>query len=547
VPRLILGPVLRHVGATDATIWVETDGRCEVEVLGHSTRTFQVGGHHYAVLTVLRLDPGASTPYEVRLDGELVWPEADSPFPPSRIRTIDPDAPLRLVFGSCRVGFPYHPPYTAPREAHKLGRGHDALHGVVRRMLEDDESAWPDAVLMLGDQVYADEVSPDALAFIRSRRSTEGEPGEEVADFEEYTRLYWESWSNPPIRWFLSTVPSAMLWDDHDVHDDWNISSRWVDRMRQQPWWEDRIAGAFVSYWVYQHLGNLAPAELDADELLARVRGTDDALPLLRDYALGADRQNEGTRWSFSRDFGRTRLVAIDCRAGRVLKEGRREMMDEHEWSWLVERAHGECDHLLLGMSDPWLLAPAVHDLQAWNEAATGGAWGRLFVPVAEWLREKLDLDHWASFVDSFADLTELVLAVAEGERGPPPATIVGLSGDVHNAYLAELDAPRRGRVESRVYQAVCSPFRNPLTRRQRRAQQLACTSPLRALGRVLARSAGVPRPDVEWRYLSGPAFGNRVGTLEIEGRRALLRVESPVGGAEESPRLALSFEHRLA
>lgn len=106
MPRLILGPVLRHVGATDATIWIETDARCELEVLGHTTRTFHVGGHHYAILTVEGLGPGTSTPYEVRLDGQRVWPESGSFYPPSRIRTIDPNARLRLLFGSCRVGFP---------------------------------------------------------------------------------------------------------------------------------------------------------------------------------------------------------------------------------------------------------------------------------------------------------------------------------------------------------------------------------------------------------------------------------------------------------
>ena len=31
---LVLGPLLRYVGRTEATIWVETDGPCEVEVLG---------------------------------------------------------------------------------------------------------------------------------------------------------------------------------------------------------------------------------------------------------------------------------------------------------------------------------------------------------------------------------------------------------------------------------------------------------------------------------------------------------------------------------
>ena len=67
-------------------------------------------------------------------------------------------------------------------------------------------------------------------------------------DFEEYTRLYWESWGEPYMRWLLSTVPSSMIFDDHDVHDDWNTSKTWVTDIRSQGWWDDRIVGGFMSY-----------------------------------------------------------------------------------------------------------------------------------------------------------------------------------------------------------------------------------------------------------------------------------------------------------
>ncbi|MGB8381797.1 MAG: alkaline phosphatase family protein, partial [Dermatophilaceae bacterium] len=86
--RLLLGPLLRHVGATDATVWVETDGPADVEVLGFRERTWTVAGHHYAVVVVEGLEPGTSTPYEVRLDGEVAWPSTPSSWPDSRIRTL---------------------------------------------------------------------------------------------------------------------------------------------------------------------------------------------------------------------------------------------------------------------------------------------------------------------------------------------------------------------------------------------------------------------------------------------------------------------------
>ena len=70
MPRLVLGPLLRHLGAHDATIWVETDAPCEVEILGHTERTWHVSGHHYALVHVTGLEPGTATEYEVRLDGQ---------------------------------------------------------------------------------------------------------------------------------------------------------------------------------------------------------------------------------------------------------------------------------------------------------------------------------------------------------------------------------------------------------------------------------------------------------------------------------------------
>ena len=73
--------MLRHVGVDDATVWVETDAPCEVEVLGAPQRTFCVAGHHYALVCVEGLAPAARTAYEVRLDGRTRWPEPGSPYP----------------------------------------------------------------------------------------------------------------------------------------------------------------------------------------------------------------------------------------------------------------------------------------------------------------------------------------------------------------------------------------------------------------------------------------------------------------------------------
>ena len=180
-PNLILGPLLRYAGERDATVWVETDGACEVEVRlrdgssdrsEHRARTFHVEGHHYALVHVTGLTPGERYEYEVLLDGERRWPEPGSPFPPSVIRAHDPNATFSLAFGSCRVSLPNRAPYTLTKSQDKRGRGTGALSTLARRMQSEPVGQWPDALLMLGDQIYADIVSPGTLDFIRQRRST---------------------------------------------------------------------------------------------------------------------------------------------------------------------------------------------------------------------------------------------------------------------------------------------------------------------------------------------------------------------------------------
>ncbi|WP_228803619.1 alkaline phosphatase D family protein [Nocardia higoensis] len=515
--ELVLGPVLRHVDATSAAVWVETDAACDVEVLGTRTRTFQVGEQHFALVIVRGLTPQTSTPYGVALDGTSVWPEPGSAYPPSTIRT----RPVAtLLFGSCRAA------KATPGALAADTIGPDALDAYAVRMRELPEREWPDWLVLLGDQVYADEPTPHIRQWLVDRRGDE-EPVGEVVSFREYAELYHESWSDPEIRWLMSTVPTSMIFDDHDVRDDWNTSDVWRAEMARKPWWRRRIRAGLASYWVYQHLGNPEPDELAGDPLYRAVLEADgDVQTMLEDFAEDADGEIDGrkpVRWSYRRDFGRTRLLMIDTRNGRIL-EGQRLMVGDAEFEWIETNAaneSGDLDHLLIGSSLPWLMPPVLSHLQSLNEraAAQPGWRGRL----GEKVRQGADLEHWPSFRASFERLARIIQRVGTGPDAP--ATICVLSGDVHHSYAARATFARR--TDSAVLQLVCSPVHNAPPRIFHLAFALSWAKPLASALRKHADRRGISPDPVRWAKVSGPHFGNSIATLRVRGRRARFVLET--------------------
>jgi hypothetical protein len=547
VTELLVGPLLRFVSENQATIWVEVDSPCRVNVLGSSALTFHVEGHHYALVVIDGLTPGTTYEYEVELDGRKVWPEPGSNWPASCLRTLTGDEDVTIVFGSCRVAVPHEPPYTLTKdEDEEHGREIDALYALAHRLRELPREDWPDLLLMIGDQVYVDEDAPKTREFIRGRRDTSRAPFEEVLDFEEYTRLYREAWSDPDIRWLLSTVPSAMVFDDHDVHDDWNISWSWVEEMRAKPWWDPRITGAFMAYWVYQHIGNLSPPELAEETMLELVKADDDGGPRLGEAARMWDRESAASRWAYYRDFGDSRLLVLDSRAARVLAGGRREMVDEEEWDWIVDHSLGAFDHLVIASTLPVFMPHGIHRLEAWNEAVCHGRWGKVAARLAERLRRAVDLEHWAAFGESFDRLCGWLRRVATGEAGiPPPASIVLLGGDVHNSYVAEVDLGETAR--SRIFQIVCSPFRNPLGPREQRIVRVTGSRASGVVFSLLGRLAGVEPPWAGWEIRPTRTFENTLGELELDRRSARVTVRRSAHEGEGGDRLVVLDRSELA
>lgn len=237
----------------------------------------------------------------------------------------------------------------------------------------------------------------------------------------------------------------------------------------------------------------------------------------------------------------------MDSRAARVLTRERRSMFDDEVWDWIVDHANGDFDHLLIGTTVPYLLSPAFHYLEAWNERLGDGVWGRPVARASEKLRRAVDFDHWAAFQFSFDRFRRLLEEVGSGERGKPPASIAILSGDVHHAYLCEIGFRPDAGVKSTVVQAVCSPYRNPLDGRERKVVRAGFSRPFAAFARSLAHAAGAPDPGIRWRLVEGPYFDNQVATLRLDGREAIVRLDKTVAGKEDEKSLEKTFERRIA
>ena len=278
------------------------------------------------------------------------------------------------MFGSCR----YARPDAVTDDPHFDA---DALDAYAQRMARLPDERWPDALVLLGDQVYADETSERTRRASASGATSRSRRTSRCADFEEYTWLYAESLdATPTCAGCCPPCRRSMIFDDHDVRDDWNTSALWREEMQQTSWWQERIVGGLSSYWVYQHLGNLSPQTWPRPELYQQVRGSQDRLePLLREFAAAADAEadgHKGAQWSYRRDLGGVRLLVIDSRCGRILDAGNRSMVSDAEFRWIEGAVEGDYDHLLVGTSLPWLLPRALHDIESWDERLAAGSRG---------------------------------------------------------------------------------------------------------------------------------------------------------------------------
>ena len=159
-PQLVLGPLLRYVGSTTATVWVETDAAAVGRGAGPA------GEHVSRARAPLRAGrargPRAGLDQPVRRATRRTRRLAPCGRPP---QTGDPDARrrapgaarLRLVPGRRAGAAAVHARAVRRPEGTRASTRSGRTRGACSRATRH----WPDGLVLLGDQVYADEVPPE--------------------------------------------------------------------------------------------------------------------------------------------------------------------------------------------------------------------------------------------------------------------------------------------------------------------------------------------------------------------------------------------------
>ncbi len=60
----------------------------------------------------------------------------------------------------------------------------------------------------------------------------------------------------PAVRRALANIPTYMIFDDHEVTDDWNLTEAWRARVAKDPLARRVVANALAAYWLFQAWGD---------------------------------------------------------------------------------------------------------------------------------------------------------------------------------------------------------------------------------------------------------------------------------------------------
>jgi hypothetical protein len=399
-----------------------------------------------------------ATWYRYRVESSTQVGETTTRVEPALLqcfRTLDPlhaGTTLRLAYGSCRKASATEPDALS------------ALGSWLLQRLAERESLWPRMLLLIGDQIYADDP-----------------PGSQARSFEEFADRYVQAWTaDGGVRQVLAALPAWMIFDDHEITNNWNITPAWRTWALQRGM-ESMLIDGLLAYWLYQGWGNCGMCDAHEDTLLTIMQQAahsgEDALELLRARIRRAIYSEKALQWDYTiatmppifvADVRADRPAALD---GVSYEDHSARIMSQEQMARLRNwmQAHEQSTAVLVS-SVPALLPPAIGFAEYLMgvrplQGSSGGRvhqLGHLLAKRQQRTALRMGFEHWPVFHATWREL----LALGTRHR----RDIVILSGDVHFSYaMRARPIFGAGRRQATFYQLVSSPFKNTLAPRERR------------------------------------------------------------------------------
>ncbi len=242
----------------------------------------------------------------------------------------------------------------------------------------------------------------------------------------------------------FANVSTLMMFDDHDVTDDWNLTAGWEQAINQNPNSKRIINNGLISYWLFQGLGNDALHKTGA---------------LINDFKQSRSANNSWQFKTFDKPLNEfnywhyeltttPKVVVLDTRTHRWRNESNfNEPSGLLDWERLTE-----LEESLLSHSKVIIVSPApvfgVKSIEA-IQAAFNMCGQPLMVDVENWMAHE---GSAKKLLDTF-------------RRTDTPNETLILSGDVHYSFCFSVQK-RFGDHPNRIWQLTASGIKNEFPRK---------------------------------------------------------------------------------
>ena len=266
----------------------------------------------------------------------------------------------------------------------------------------------------------------------------------------------------PQVQRLFAHIPTYMIFDDHDVTDDWNLTVGWEYAVDQNQFATQVIGNGLAAYWMCQGWGNKPESFNEAfieqakqlftvqvRAITERHNEADDAATTHSISRIEPDKHqafiemlNRFEEWHYTIDTS-PKVIVLDTRTRRWRSESRMNkpsgLMD---WEALIEFQHQllHQDKVVIVSAAPMFGVKFIETLQ--KMATTIGK------PLV------IDAENWMAHPGSANTLISIFT------HTKTPTNFVVLSGDVHYSFAYDIKLRYR-RNSPNIYQITCSGIKN--------------------------------------------------------------------------------------